>query len=217
MGYDTKVREYEDWLSQDIPATAGASAFIAAGTVALQAGGFQRLSGADSSIFMNDKGHFLGKELLRVIFIAKMSGAPAGSDAAILGVGGANAAIGSIDPVAQFHIDNTRAIKVQTLNGGTLTEAATGITLQDTWKRFEIDYYSGVQSIVPGESQGGLGSILFSCENDQGQLVPLARGAYNFSLAGTEDAAHQILAKVAAAGGAQLDVRDVTVECRVQP
>jgi len=98
------------------------------------------------------------------------------------GLGSArNDAIDSIAQHALFRVlgdgETAGPVTVETDDGvNDNDDEATGQTLAATLKRFTIDLASGIKTVAPpGKSVGGKGNVLFSVDDDRGNLQPVAR------------------------------------------
>jgi hypothetical protein len=218
MGYQSRIRHY--YLDElDIPSTAGASPFISQNSVA-RAPGLQKLSGASAApatIWMNDDYPWTFADVLKVEFVAKLPAALGAGDELFLGLAGAEAVIGSLAQGIGFHFDATSEARAAIIDTTAVTEEQTGLTVVDTWRRFVIDLYTGVQSVSPpGVSVGGLGNIQFSIENDDGQLVPVG-GNTLFDMSAYAASGCQLLFTAESTGAAVVDLKYANVEFRDLP
>jgi len=102
--------------------------------------------------------------------------------AAVMGAFGlAGARNDTLDSVAQnawFRFEGNNNIVVETDDGTLdLDDKATGLTLSTTIRKFTIDFGGGIVTAgPPAQSEGGKNNVLFSMENGQGLLRPVARG-----------------------------------------
>lgn len=218
MGYESNIRRYPlDELA--ISSSASDGPFISENNVARQPG-FQRLTGASAaaaSIWQNDDYPWVFGNILRVRFAAKLPSALGANDEIFVGLSGAKAAIGSLAQGIGFHFDATSEIRPAVIDTGTATEEQSGLTLVDTFRKFEIDLYTGVQSVAPpGTSKGGLGNIQFSVENDNGQLVPVGQGTL-FDMSAYAATGAQLLFTAETTGSAVIDLKFAEVEYRELP
>jgi len=135
-------------------------------------------------LYAGDELAFDIAKLQTVEIWAKMS---ASLDAQISAAFGVCGAIGS-DPDslvgAWFRLYGNNLILAESDDGtNDNDDVATGQSLSTTVRRFCIDFASGVTTLVPPPSKGGRANTLFSCDNAQGNLMPVARGT-TFDLSG---------------------------------
>lgn len=82
----------------------------------------------------------------------------------------------SITVAALFRCYGSNAVLCETDDGtNDNDDKAAGLNLTTTVKRFTMDFASGVKTVVPPPSAGGKAHVLFSMDNDQGNLRPVAR------------------------------------------
>ena len=218
MGYETGVRHFAlDEL--DIGSSPGQGPFISENNVA-RTPGLQKLSGANAapaSIWQNDEYPWTFGDVLKVEFAAKLPSALGAGDEIFIGLAGAKAAIGSLNQAIGFHFDATSEIRAAVIDMTVLTEEQTGFTLVDTWRKFVIDLYTGIQTVAPpGVSKGGLGAIQFSVENDDGQLAPVGTST-PFDMSGYDTTGCQLLFTAETTGAAIVDLKYAAVEFRDLP
>ncbi len=121
--------------------------------------------------------------LQQVDFWAKLTAGVETEVSAAFGVASArNDAIDSLGEAALFRIigdddsTGTNPVTVETDDGtNDNDDKAAGGVLVATYKRCTIDFASGIKSISPGPSVGGKGNVLFSMDDAQGNLRPVAR------------------------------------------
>ncbi len=82
----------------------------------------------------------------------------------------------AIAAAAIFRLIGSTAVVCETDDGtNDNDDVATGQTLGASVKRFTIDFASGIRSVVPGPSTGGKANVLFSMDDDRGNLRQVAR------------------------------------------
>ena len=86
-----------------------------------------------------------------------------------------NAAADSVADAAWFRADGSDSILAQTDDGTNDLSAATGLSISTTLRRYRIDFATGIKSNVGIASVGGKASVLFSGENANDLLRPVAR------------------------------------------
>lgn len=78
--------------------------------------------------------------------------------------------------LAAFRLYGSNAVVVETDDSvNNNDDVATGQTLGTSIKRFTIDFASGIKTIVPPPSLGGKANVLFSIDDDRGNLQQVAR------------------------------------------
>lgn len=116
------------------------------------------------------------RKLLVVEFIAKLTASLPAAVSAFFGVGSArNDDPGAIAQFAGFRAKGNNTIVAETddtLNDN--DDVATGVTLDTTPKRFQIAFQQEVTAVSPGQSKGGLGSVVFQASDALGNLRRVA-------------------------------------------
>lgn len=132
-------------------------------------------------LYFGDKLPFDIDDLQQVDIWAKLTAAVDTEVSAAFGVASArNDAIDSIAAHALFRVignaGDTNPVTVETDDGtNDNDDVATGDVLVATYKRFSIDFASGIKTVSPGPSVGGKGNVLFSMDDARGNLRPVAR------------------------------------------
>lgn len=168
------------WVSK-ITKTAGSP------TVSIVSGGLAQLTLDNANeiqnlcLYLKDILPFPLARLLRVRFWAKLSGNLATGVSCCIGVGSArNDVMDSVVDHAWFRIEGntSNALLCESDDGATDTDdKATGQKLSTTVKELSIDFVGGlVTKGPPAKSAGGLANLLFSVEDDRGNLQPVCRG-----------------------------------------
>lgn len=93
-------------------------------------------------------------------------------------------------------------------------DVATGQTLSTTVKRFTIDFASGLKTVLPPPSSGGKGSVLFSVDDANGNLRPVAR-ATRFDMS-NYSAGLQIFAQIQKGAASSVIAADVTASLSIE-
>lgn len=171
-----------------IPATASSDAGIwtkaitgaAPPTVAVASGGAVELAlTADEQIqnaclYMGDVLPYDIDDLIRVDFLAKMSGTLGSASSIAFGLASArNDAIDSIATAALFRAIGNNTVVLETDDGTNEVDdgSSGGETITTSYKRFAIDFASGVKTqSPPSASLGGKADIHFYISNSNGSL-----------------------------------------------
>lgn len=118
-------------------------------------------------------------DLIRVEFVCKISASLDSSVQAAWGVASArNDAIDSITEAALFRVVGDNNVVVETDDGtNNNDDKSTGETLAASYKRFAIDFATGIKTQSPPSlSLGGKGDVRFYMDNANGQLRRVASG-----------------------------------------
>lgn len=117
-------------------------------------------------------------DLVRVEWRAKVDTTPAASVTMLMGVGSAyNATADSVSANAWFRLQGSAALLAESDDGtNDNDDKATGISLSTTYKRFAIDFATGILTkSPPNASVGGKGNVLFYVEDTLGHLTQVAK------------------------------------------
>lgn len=141
----------------------------------------------------------------------------AGIDA-VFGLAGAyNATLDTIAQNCWFKLPGSNSVVVETDDGtNDNDDKATGLTLKDEWRKFAIDFSSGVLSQgPPATSKGGKASVRFYLENDYGKLMPVCEQT-NFDMSNYSGGLQLFAAvrKASGAGAASLMIKNFVVDYR---
>jgi len=132
-------------------------------------------------LYLGDVLPFDIDDLIRVACFAKIPAALTAAVKAHWGVAAArNDDPDAIAAAALFGINGASggsgAVHVETDDGTNDTTVATGIDLSTSWRKFEIDFKTGIQTIgPPGASVGGKANVLFNQEDSNGAAKRVAR------------------------------------------
>lgn len=179
-----------------VPATASGAgtAFVKADTssagaptlVGESGGGVKLLLEATSEVqnlclYQGDILPFDIDDLIRVEFVAKASASLAASAIASFGLCSARADdTDATTNNAMFKLDGSNSVVCETDDGtNDNDDKATGLSLSTTWKRFAIDFASGVVSYgPPNSSKGGKGAVQFYMSDANGYMQRVATGTH---------------------------------------
>jgi len=234
MGYRTRTKVYDfrgavsppvvasrvgEWCSK-ITKTAGSP------TVAAVSGGGLALAMDNANevqnlcLYMGDILPFDIDDLIRVEFLAKISASLNAAVTAVFGVASArNDNPDSITEAALFKLDGSNTVVVETDDGTNEVNdgSADGMTLEATYKRFAIDFATGIKSqSAPSLSTGGKSDIQFHIGNSNGSLRRVGRNTSHSmaAYAGNLQLIAQIQ-KTAAAVTGTLTILEAEVEYKV--
>jgi hypothetical protein len=152
--------------------------------VGLNGGGLRLLFDSANEVqnlclYMGDILPFNIGEIIRAWFDVRTVASLTAANSIAFGLATArNDTITSIADCALFRLINDNNVVIRTLDGTTTKNSiATGLTLKDTWKRFEINFASRNTTVEPPSVSLGRGSnIEFYGANDNGSLRRVASG-----------------------------------------
>lgn len=123
-------------------------------------------------LYMGDELSFFIDKLVTIDVWASLTASFAAANSLFFGMASAqNATLESMTAFAGFKcVGNNNVVVSTDDNVVDLTDKATGMTLGTTIKRFNIDFGSGINSVVGGLSTGGKSNVIFSMEDDRGNL-----------------------------------------------
>jgi len=193
-------------------------------SVASASGGSMDLSLAVNSeaesaqLYMGDILPYDIDDLVRVEFIAKITGVGANTIAALGLISATNATLDSIAQNAMFRLEGNNNLLLETDDGSTdLDDKATGETLGSTYKRLVIDFSVGTKTqSPPSPSLGGKADVRFFAGDANGRLRAIGRNV-NFDMSAYSGNL-QPFARVQKASGADapvLSLLEVSVEYRL--
>lgn len=125
-------------------------------------------------------------DLIRLEIIAKVSGTLASATSLAFGLASArNDAIDSIDYAALFRAIGNNTIVLESDDGVNNVDdaAADGATISTSYKRFVIDFATGIKTqSAPSLSLGGKSNLLFYVSNSNGSLRQVGKNT-SFNMA----------------------------------
>jgi len=125
-------------------------------------------------LYMGDVLPYDIDDLIRVEFVAKVSGTPSAASSLAFGLAGArNDAIDSIAQAALFRAIGNATIVLETDDGTNEVDdgSSGGAVISTSYKRFAIDFATGIKSqSAPSLSVGGKSAIEFFVANANGSL-----------------------------------------------
>lgn len=173
----------------------------------------------NASLTMDDVLPYDIDDLLRVEFIAKMSGTLSSDSSIAFGVGSArNDDPDSISEAAMFRAINDNDIVLESDDGtNEQDDDDSGDTITTSYKRFAIDFGSGVKTqSPPSASLGGKGNIHFLMDNSNGSLRRVGKNTHHSmnAYAGNLQLFAQIQ-KTAATDVGTLSILEIDVEYKL--
>lgn len=196
-------------------------------TIAAVSGGAMALTLASTSevenacLYMGDILPYDIDDLIRLEIIAKVSGTLASATSLAFGLASArNDAIDSIDYAALFRAIGNNTIVLESDDGVNNVDdaAADGATISTAYKRFVIDFATGIKTqSAPSLSLGGKSNLLFYVGNSNGSLRQVGRNtSFNMAnYAGNLQLFAQ-LQKTSAADTLTLSLLEFNVEYKLQ-
>ncbi len=161
-------------------------------TIAAVSGGAMALTLAATSevengcLYMGDILPYDIDDLIRLEIIAKVSGTLASATSLAFGLASArNDAIDSIDYAALFRAIGNNTIVLESDDGVNNVDdaAADGATISTSYKRFVIDFATGIKTqSAPSLSLGGKSNLLFYVSNSNGSLRQVGKNT-SFNMA----------------------------------
>jgi len=133
-----------------------------------------------ATLYMGDILPYDIDDLIRITIRAKLTAALAAAVSGVFGLATAqNDALDSLANFALFKFDGSNAIVCETDDGGSfdLDDKPTGLSLVATYRRFVIDFATGLKAQSPPSlSKGGTADVRFCMSNDRGALTRVAGG-----------------------------------------
>jgi hypothetical protein len=194
MSRNTRIYRYDFRGHQAFPLTASGvgTPWVKADTSAagaptiggLDGGGLRFTFAATSEVenlclYFGDVLAFDIDELIRFSIICKTVAALTAANSIAFGLGSArNDTITSITNCALFRLINDNNVVIRTTDGTTTKNSiATGLTLKDTWKRFDMNFAERNTTVdPPSVSLGRKSNIGFYGANDNGSVRRVASG-----------------------------------------
>jgi hypothetical protein len=194
MSRNTRIYRYDFRGHQAFPVTASGagtpwtladtSAAGAPTAGGLTGGGYRLGFAANSEVenlclYFGDVLAFDIDELIRFSIICKTVASLTATGSIAFGLGSArNDTITSITNCALFRLINDNNVVIRTTDGTTTKNSiATGLTLKDTWKRFEMNFAERNTTVdPPSVSLGRKSNIGFYGANDNGSVRRVASG-----------------------------------------
>lgn len=155
-------------ITGDAPPTVAA---VSGGAVALALTSDEQVQNA--CLYMGDVLPFDIDDLIRVEFLAKMSGTIDAASQIAFGVGSARADDpDAITAAAMFRAINNNNIVIESDDGtNEQDDAATGETITTSYKRFAVDFATGIKTQSPPSlSLGGKAELQYFIGNSNGSL-----------------------------------------------
>lgn len=152
------------------------------GTIVVASGGLMQLAMDATSevqnlcLYQGDILPFPIDKLVSLEILASVSASLAAAVSVGFGLASArNDAFASISTRALFKITGNNNLLAETADGtNTQANAATGLTLGTTVRKFLMEFKSGITTVSGGLSTGGKSNVIFSAENSNGQMVRVA-------------------------------------------
>ncbi len=223
------VYDFRGHLAVPLTASGAGTPFVKADTssagsptIAGESGGGIKLT-LDSTnevqnlcLFQGDVLPFDIDDLIRVEFVAKASASYASAATAAFGLCSArNDDTDATTNNAQFKLAGSNAIVCETDDGtNDNDDKSTGLSLSTDWKRFAIDFSSGVVTLgPPGISKGGKGAVQFYASDGNGYMQRVATGThFDMSNATGNLQLFAQLQKTEATATPSLSILEITVE-----
>lgn len=195
-------------------------------TIAAVSGGAMALSLVvtteveNGCLYMGDILPYDIDDLIRVEFLAKVSGTLGSASSLAFGLASArNDAIDSIDYAALFRAIGNNTIVLETDDGVNNVDdaAADGAVISTSYKRFAIDFATGIKTqSAPSLSLGGKSNVLFYVGNANGSLRQVGKNtAFNMgNYAGNLQLFAQVQ-KTSAADTLTLSILGIDVEYKL--
>lgn len=159
-------------------------------------------------------------DLERIEFFAKLSSAFGSNPDVqiVMGMASAyNATMNSVAANAWFHLNGSSSIVCETDDGtNDNDDIATGLTLGTAWKRFAIDFKTGIQTRDGAASKGGKGAVQFYCGDANQKLIQVCKTQL-FDMSNYSSGLQpyfQIL-KASGTNTGTLQIRDVSITHRI--